>query len=869
MKESPVIPKLNKQDENPGNYYWLRSEGLKHIQELSGRLWTDYNTHDPGVTILEVLCFALTDLDYRTNFPIADLLAEEKDNEQAMHQQFLSAIRALPSRPVSIADYRKLLIDIPGVKNAWLKKGEGEVPLYFDRTKEELTTLTGGSTTLEPIEINGLYQVIIEYDEDLKNTGKKQVMSEVYRRLNANRNLCESFTGIATIDPQDFIICGEIGLSANADIEKVEARILYEVQNYLSPSVRSYTLQQLLDKGKKAEEIFEGPLYQDADQLFSGGFIDDDELEASRLKTTIYLSDLIHLIMDLDGVESVRDLIIKPNVANLPENWDKWVVAIKEDKQARLDTDLSRFVFYKDLLAFRSNQEQVDAELAQLNAAEKTAQDAVTVSDLPMIKGTFVDPASYVSVANEFPVNYGIGEIGLPGNASNERKAQARQLKSYLLFFDQLMANYFAQLSRVKELFSTDNSITQTYFSQLVEGLEDRENLFADWDHALEQLNQLSEDETLFYTRRHQFMDHLLARFNEQFNDYVLLMYSLSGELAERDDMLEDKANFLKNYDWTSRHRAGGFNITLEDELWDTLNVSGLQHRVAKLLGIRNYKRRDLARIHYDIYDEKDEDDLTEYRFRVVDSETDKILISSSTRYLDKDNCISEMKACVNYGVDLENYELKETSDGRYYFNITDPTKEVIGRRIEYFETSEERAEAIKYLRRFLRANYNSEGLFVVEHVLLRPHVKGHPVFRICPSDDSDCVFNDPYSYQISVILPAWEKRFQNMDFRRFVEKTIRQETPAHVFPKICWVDEIQLSEFEGCYQEWLFARSIFPKKATNYKNALGNLLDILVRLHSIYPQGTLHDCVDGGDENPMILNLTSLGSMKNKDQKK
>ena len=867
MKESPVIPKLNKQDEHPGNYYWLRSEGLKHIQELSGRVWTDYNTHDPGVTILEILCFALTDLDYRTNFPIADLLADEKDNEQAMRRQFLSAIKALPSRPVTIADYRKLLIDIPGVKNAWLQKGENEVPLYFDKVKEKLTTLTGGSTTLESVEIDGLYQVIVEYDEDLEN--EKQVFAEIYRRLHANRNLCESFAGIGTINPQDFIICGEIGLSADADIEKVEARILFEVQNYLSPSVRSYTLQQMLDKGKKAEEIFEGPLYQDADQLFTGGFIDDDELEASRLKTTIYLSDLIHLIMDIDGVESVRDLIIKPNVAKLPENWDKWVVSIEKSRQARLETDLSRFVFYKDLLAFRSNQDRVDDELAQLNAAEKAAQEAVKVSDLPMISGQYVDPASYSSVANEFPVNYGIGEIGLPGNASNERRAQARQLKAYLLFFDQLMANYFAQLSKVKKLFSTDSRVEQTYFSQLVDGMKDRENLYADWDQAVEQLNQLSEDETLFYTRRHQFLDHLLARFNEQFNEYVLLMYSLAGELAERDDMLEDKARFLENYEWISRHRGGGFNFTLKEELWDTLNVSGLQHRVANLLGIRNYKRRDLARIHYDIYDEKDDDDLTEYRFRVVDSETDKILISSSTRYLEKEDCIAEMKACVSYGVDLENYELKETTDGRYYFNLTDSTKEVIGRRIEYFETPEERTEAIRYLRRFLRANYNSEGLFVVEHVLLRPRVKGHPVFKICASNDYGCVYKDPYSYQISVILPAWEQRFQNMDFRRFVEKTIRKETPAHIYPKICWVNEIQLSEFEECYQEWLFAQAIFPKKATQYKNALTNLLDILVRLNSVYPQGTLHDCVDGGDENPMILNLTSLGSMKNKDQEK
>ena len=110
---------------------------------------------------------------------------------------------------------------------------------------------------------------------------------------------------------------------------------------------------------------------------------------------------------------------------------------------------------------------------------------------------------------------------------------------------------------------------------------------------------------------------------------------------------------------------------------------------------------------------------------------------------------------------------------------------------IEYFDTPEERKEAIDYLRRFLKTNYSSEGFFVVEHILLRPLAACYPVFRVCEGSENDCVQRDPYSFQVSVILPAWEKRFQNMDFRKFAEKTIRMETPAHIFPKICWVNGI------------------------------------------------------------------------------
>ena len=53
-----------------------------------------------------------------------------------------------------------------------------------------------------------------------------------------------------------------------------------------------------------------------------------------------------------------------------------------------------------------------------------------------MPKGQFrADLGEYFSIQNEFPLVYGIGEGGLPPSTSKKRKAQALQLKGYLLFF--------------------------------------------------------------------------------------------------------------------------------------------------------------------------------------------------------------------------------------------------------------------------------------------------------------------------------------------------------------------------------------------------------------------------------------------------
>ena len=58
----------------------LLEEGIFHIQNFSGDNWTDYNYHDPGITILEQICYAITDLGYKSNFPVEDLLMVGVDN---------------------------------------------------------------------------------------------------------------------------------------------------------------------------------------------------------------------------------------------------------------------------------------------------------------------------------------------------------------------------------------------------------------------------------------------------------------------------------------------------------------------------------------------------------------------------------------------------------------------------------------------------------------------------------------------------------------------------------------------------------------------------------------------------------------------
>ena len=69
-------------------YDLLLEEGLSYVQKYSGKIWTDYNYHDPGVTFLEYLTYAITDLGYRTDFPVEDLFLFGTDNFDSIKEAY-------------------------------------------------------------------------------------------------------------------------------------------------------------------------------------------------------------------------------------------------------------------------------------------------------------------------------------------------------------------------------------------------------------------------------------------------------------------------------------------------------------------------------------------------------------------------------------------------------------------------------------------------------------------------------------------------------------------------------------------------------------------------------------------------------------
>ena len=241
------------------NYKLLREEGLQHIQLLSRKLWTDYNIHDPGITTLELLSYAITDLGYRIDQPLPDLLAPP-EHAEATAATFPTASQVLPTRPVTVDDYRRLLIDIPGIRNAWLQPVEQSYAINCERSRLEFLQKKHPQQKGK-IELKGLYLVLLELEENIATDATEQrdaLKQLAWETLQANRNLCEDFVTIKLVQQRKFCLCAELELAPDAEIDLTEARIFRTVQQFLTPAVKFYSLAQLLDKQVPVETIFQG-----------------------------------------------------------------------------------------------------------------------------------------------------------------------------------------------------------------------------------------------------------------------------------------------------------------------------------------------------------------------------------------------------------------------------------------------------------------------------------------------------------------------------------------------------------------------------------------------------------------------------------
>ena len=441
----------------------------------------------------------------------------------------------------------------------------------------------------------------------------------------------------------------------------------------------SYVIKGRFDEGDcpSVDEIFEGP-------LLKHGFIDDDELAAAGRKKVIRVSDLIQIIMDVEGVIAVRDI----QIANVPQNNEfdiktksvRWCLELAFDHNyvPRLDADGSKITFFKEQLPFLSRDSEVDTLIKELQDAEREQKIRYPRMDLPIPTGRYRNPADYTSIREEFPLEYGVGSEGIPGmdKLSDEeretRKIQVSQLKGYLLLFDQYLANYLAQLSNVKYLFTMQDlvgadRIDKTYYTTSLSGtLPGDEMLYRDTTDHAETLQLITEDTRLFEQRRNKFLDHMLGRFAESFADYAMLVTKVNGSKAPRE-LIDDKLKFLGQYPALSTGRGMAIDYHDTCKIWHVDNVAGLDKRGELLLGMAP-KTPDELKFREPLFILNPSSDV--YQIEIKDGSSNTLMTAEQDFAIESD-AKDRLERIVVAGVFRQNFEIRPSDGGGSHFVLT------------------------------------------------------------------------------------------------------------------------------------------------------------------------------------------------------
>ncbi len=599
----------------------LQEKALAAIQAYASDTWTDHNATDPGITLLEVLTFVISDLSYRLGFPIRDLMAWSEDKRDEATQPFWLAPDVFPSSAVTIKDYQRLLLDIPAVRC---------VTLTLDDQKRYVVTL----------DTHDRYDVTTD-------SKRLALAATVRQRFLKERNVNDDIAEVHFIAKHPIEL--KMGLAfkqLNDPLETITS-VIRRLSEVVSPGIETYSLEALMDAGFTPDEIMQGPSTQN-------GFTLASDVGDVSFPEYLFASDLIDSLSDLSVIDEIKQLLFITSDSDEGDGTDEvhWKYQLPEGESPKsfslnVPKTLAQLEVEIDGQAYPLSQTQIDAIVAALSSPLET-EESVTSSELIDLdsyqEGKYRELKSYFSLQHEFPLFYKLIDDRLNGEINNSTLANIMQLKGFLTLFDQVLADEFAQLELLKSLLALPeqsafktlatlfdkmlasealslaeilafwnavDNLPCTYVSQPITDISGTQNLLGDyWSEYIidgfQPLNEAPFDESQL-ERLNRGMAHLLSRYAETTLDANLLQYE--GVLAFYLDALKrgrpsntlsdsalmrnlvqlkqvvDKAVLLCDYPRLSRYRAGGFQYLLANPKKNFLTSLG--HRILSFLGVK------------------------------------------------------------------------------------------------------------------------------------------------------------------------------------------------------------------------------------------------------------------------------------------
>jgi hypothetical protein len=657
----------------------------------------------------------------------------------------------------------------------------------------------------------------------IKQQKEAEIKQKVISLFAGQRNFCEDIHSVQIIKTNAYFLVGEIEVYSSQSPAKIYADIFFKCIQYISSSIQIDRYETVFSQENSYDQAFTGP-------LTTHGFISDKHFETTQ--NTLSVVDLITLISQIDGVSQIHNLSLMDqdnqkhmNISYAPSQCvvpglcfphpGKPMQMLRlvfpqnvKSGNAQRPVGFESFETARDDALLQETKLELKKLIFEYHAFRSDSQSWAKFIRSP--KGQQRELQNYHSIQNHFPAIYGINKYGIPPSKPNETKAKAKQLKAYLYPYEQLMANYLQNLQEIPTLFSLDDTLKQSYFSQFLDNknIPDIEALYAG-DKA--QVQPLISDILVSYDdyedRRSRVLDTLLAIHGEQFTQKSLQRFNHYRKTDTNDWIIENKIHFLKCIKEISRDRAKGLDYLAPSfntkESIQTENIPGTHKKIGILLGLSRYNE---AQLITHVLTKRDSCLLADKVFAKKSEPLPKDQQSEAVPMPDifdvthaKNNMLAELPpfstSMFKAGIDLENYRIVRSDQEAVVCLRTEQDGQLWP-----LASKNSFNEAVRYAQEFCstttQLNMACENFHIIEHLLLRP--RGRDSFSGVTNQEAF------YNFRVSVIFPSWTARFSDKSFRKFAQETMQRNLPAHIFPEFYWLDFVYVQDFEQRYKTWL-----------------------------------------------------------------
>ncbi len=515
--------------------------------------WTDFNAHDPGITILEVCAYALTDLGYRAGHPMSDLLAGSAP--------LLGPAESLTTRAVTLADMRRLGLDVVGVRNIWIEPATvAGVRLHYAAGARDLWLDDSQAGRTDEVALAGVHRVVIEKSsrEDLASA---DLANAVAFRLHAERNLGEDFDSFAVLESQPIVVAADVEIDDPGRAEDILQAIFAGLDGYMSPQQPSTSVAELRKAGLSSDLIYDGPLLERG--VVTG------EIGSEERRRVLHLSDIIAGLAATPGVRATRRVRLGNSLDEALTGPIAWSFPVDTDRVPAFDVASSRIRLLTGGAVALDSSERPDLAQRFAETARASSSGPAAMLEEPRTPGRDRRVADYRPLRLDLPRVYGVQPGTLGRDAVASRRAAANQLRAYLAIIDALLANLFAQLAGARSLLSAAADDSRSYFAQAAEPPSDEAPVLSAGLTA-EALQNLVEqpDSPAARGRRNRFLGHLIARYAETVPAMPQPVgLGFDGDTAAADDLqLRARRAFLDAFPRVSGARGAGANLLVDGD---------------------------------------------------------------------------------------------------------------------------------------------------------------------------------------------------------------------------------------------------------------------------------------------------------------